>query len=216
MNLIIYGSGSTGREVADIAQLVNSIERRWDGIYFLDDLRQSHSHYGLDILKMESIDTWPHPFEGVIAIGEPQFRMEMYLRLKQKEIPLTTIIDPSARLSPTAKIGSGCIIGPGSFISSNTTLEENVMLEINTIVGHDISIGMHSVVSSCSILGGGTRIGEKSFIGLNCSVKERTSIGSGSIIGMQSAVFHDIPDEVIALGNPCRVVRKNESGRVFK
>lgn len=216
MDLMIYGSGSTGREIADMAQLINRSESRWGAIYFLDDQRQGQEHYGLGVLKMADLEAWPTHFECIIAIGEPLFRQQMHQRLKQKGFSLATLIDPSARISPTAQIGAGCIIGPSSFVSSNTVLEENVMLEINTIVGHDIAIGMHSVVSSCTVLGGGARIGERSFLGLNCSVKERTVIGSGAVIGMQSAVHNDIPDEVIALGNPCRVLRKNESGRVFK
>ncbi|MBV5293179.1 MAG: acetyltransferase [Curvibacter lanceolatus] len=216
MDLMIYGSGSTGREIADMAQLINRSENRWGTIHFLDDLRQDREHYGLGVLKMTDLNAWPASFECVIAIGEPQFRLEMHQRLSQKNFTLATLIDPSARISPTAKIGPGCIVGPGSFVSSNTILEENVMLEINTIVGHDIVIGSHSVISSCTVLGGAAKIGTCSFIGLNCAVKERTVIGKGVVIGMQSAVYNDIPDEVIALGNPCRVLRKNESGRVFK
>jgi acetyltransferase-like isoleucine patch superfamily enzyme len=41
-------------------------------------------------------------------------------------------------------------------------------------------------------------------------------IGHSSIIGMGSVVHIDIPDEVIALGNPTRVVRRNEDKKVFK
>lgn len=216
MDLMIYGSGSTGREIADVAQLINRLESRWRAIYFLDDVRQDHDHYGLNVLKLRDLEARSDPFECIIAIGEPLLRSEMHQRLNQWKFPLATVIDPSARISDSAHIGSGCFIGPGSFVSSNTTLEENVMLEINTIVGHDISIGAHTVVSSCTVLGGGTRIGAHSFIGLNCAVKERTVIGSGVVIGMQSAVFNDIPDDVIALGNPCRVLKKNETGRVFK
>jgi len=216
MDLMIYGSGSTGREIADMAQLINQSEKRWDAIHFLDDLRQGHEHYGIGVLKMADLEAWPKPFECVIAIGEPLFRQEMHERLKQKGFSLATLIDPSARISPSAQIAPGCLIGPSSFVSSNTILEENVMLEINTIVGHDIVIGAHSVISSCTVLGGGAQIGARSFIGLNCSIKEKTLIGSGVVVGMQSAVHNDIPDDVIALGNPCRVLRKNESGRVFK
>jgi len=40
-------------------------------------------------------------------------------------------------------------------------------------------------------------------------------IGDSSIIGMGSVVYKDIPDEVIALGNPARVARKNEDKKVF-
>ena len=32
-------------------------------------------------------------------------------------------------------------------------------------------------------------------------------IGSGVVIGAGSVVTHDIPDMVVAAGNPCRVIR---------
>jgi acetyltransferase-like isoleucine patch superfamily enzyme len=47
-------------------------------------------------------------------------------------------------------------------------------------------------------------------------VKEGVKIGSNSIIGMGSVVYNDVPDNVIALGNPARVVRKNTHQKVFK
>ena len=34
------------------------------------------------------------------------------------------------------------------------------------------------------------------------------TIGKGSVIGAGSVVTHDIPDGVLAAGNPCRVIRK--------
>lgn len=35
------------------------------------------------------------------------------------------------------------------------------------------------------------------------------TIGSNVVIGAGSVVCKDIPDDVIAFGNPCRVIRKN-------
>ena len=40
-------------------------------------------------------------------------------------------------------------------------------------------------------------------------------IGKSSIIGMGSVLYNDVPDNVIALGNPARVVQKNEKQKVF-
>lgn len=33
------------------------------------------------------------------------------------------------------------------------------------------------------------------------------TIGSRSVIGAGSVVTHDIPDDVVAAGNPCRIIR---------
>lgn len=46
------------------------------------------------------------------------------------------------------------------------------------------------------------------WIGANCTVCGGVSIGKGSIIGAGSVVTKDIPSGVIAVGNPCRVLRK--------
>ena len=43
------------------------------------------------------------------------------------------------------------------------------------------------------------------------------TIGEGSVIGAGSVVTHDIPSNVLAAGNPCRVIRElNEDDSVFK
>lgn len=46
------------------------------------------------------------------------------------------------------------------------------------------------------------------WIGANSTICGGVTIGSGSVIGAGSVVTKDIPDGVIAVGNPCRVLRK--------
>lgn len=51
-------------------------------------------------------------------------------------------------------------------------------------------------------------VGDSVWIGANVSVLPGVTIGSNTIIGAGSVVNKDIPDGVIAVGNPCRVIRK--------
>lgn len=51
-------------------------------------------------------------------------------------------------------------------------------------------------------------IGDNAWIGTNVSVLPGVTIGSNTIIGAGSVVNRNIPDGVIAAGNPCRVIRK--------
>ena len=46
------------------------------------------------------------------------------------------------------------------------------------------------------------------WIGANTVVCGGVTIGRGSVIGAGSVVTKDIPENVIAVGNPCRVIRK--------
>ena len=51
-------------------------------------------------------------------------------------------------------------------------------------------------------------IGNDVWIGQNVTVMPGVHIGDGAIIGTNSVVAKDIPPYSIAVGNPCRVVRK--------
>lgn len=51
-------------------------------------------------------------------------------------------------------------------------------------------------------------IGDNVWIGGNTVVLPGVHIGSNTVIGAGSVVTKDIPDWVIAAGNPCRVIRK--------
>ena len=50
-------------------------------------------------------------------------------------------------------------------------------------------------------------VGNDVWFGGNCVVVPGVTIGSNVVIGAGSVVTHDIPDNVVAVGNPCRVLR---------
>lgn len=59
-------------------------------------------------------------------------------------------------------------------------------------------------------------IGDNVWIGGNSVILPGITIGNNVVIGAGSVVTHDLPDNVIAAGNPCRVLRKiTEADRDF-
>ena len=50
-------------------------------------------------------------------------------------------------------------------------------------------------------------IGDNVWIGGNVTINPGVTIGSNVVIGSGSVVTRDIPDNVVAVGNPCRVMR---------
>lgn len=50
-------------------------------------------------------------------------------------------------------------------------------------------------------------IGEDAFIGARAFILPGVTIGARSVVGACSVVTHDIPPDVIAAGNPCKVLR---------
>lgn len=51
-------------------------------------------------------------------------------------------------------------------------------------------------------------IGENAWIGANVVIVPGVRIGENAVIGAGSVVTKDIPDNTLAVGNPCRVLRE--------
>ena len=59
-------------------------------------------------------------------------------------------------------------------------------------------------------------IGDHVWIGSNVTIMPGVTIGENSVIGAGSVVTRDIPDNVVASGVPCRVMREiTEEDRKF-
>jgi len=201
----------------DLARRLNRSHARWTQIAYLDDMGEKTSFYGADIFRIEAacehFDT--NQMEAVIATGEPTVRKELLENLNLSGIQLATLVDDSAVISETAKIGAGAIIFPGCFVSSRATIGRNVAIIAGSTIGHDTAFGENCVVSGQVNIGGGCSIGSESYIGMGTQIKERTRVGKSVIVGMGSVVFSDIPNEIIALGNPCRPIRPNLNKKIF-
>ena len=52
-------------------------------------------------------------------------------------------------------------------------------------------------------------VGNHVWIGATCVVMKGVEIGKGSIIGINSMVTKSIPENVVAVGSPCRVIKSN-------
>lgn len=110
----------------------------------------------------------------------------------------------------------------------------NVKVGDNTVINHsgvfldtnEINIGKHALIGPKSGLYGAIHpfdvearnegiekaktinIGDGAWLGGKVTVVPGVSIGKHSVIGAGAVVTKDIPDDVVAVGNPCRVIRK--------
>ena len=60
------------------------------------------------------------------------------------------------------------------------------------------------------------RIGNGCWLGGGVIVLPGVTIGDGSVIGAGSVVTKDIPDNSLAVGNPCKVIRKINNSMEIK
>jgi sugar O-acyltransferase (sialic acid O-acetyltransferase NeuD family) len=218
MRLFIYCSGGIGRETYDIAKIADRDFSIWSEMCFIDDEPKAGKVYGARQLNYEQFKASCSPTECrvVIAHGEPRIRLKLADKIRGDGFRLTSIIDPTARVSPTARLGKGVIAYPYAYVSSDAVIGENVLISIGSAVGHDTSIGNNTVVSTLVSISGNCSIGAGCYIGTKACIKEKVRIGENTIIGMGSCVFRDIGPGMIAVGNPARESRLNLDQRVFR
>jgi UDP-N-acetylbacillosamine N-acetyltransferase len=117
------------------------------------------------------------------------------------------LIHPSSVVASTVSSGKGIYIEPLSVVSAYTALGFGVTISRNCSVGHHNVIGDYCSILPGSILAGHIELGENVTIGPGSTVFSRVKIGGNSIIGGGSVVTKDIPENVIAYGNPCKVIK---------
>lgn len=217
MILLVYCSAGFGMEMMDLARRVDAAGKRWDQMAFLDDACAQQSVYGAEVHRFDAaLQRFGAPgMEVVIANGEPFIRQALREKVSAAGVRLATLVDPTAVLSPRAQLGAGAVVYPGCFVSSEAMLGTNSVMIAGALVGHHSVVGDDCVLAGHVNVGGGCTIGHRSYVGMGAQIRQLTRVGSGTVVGMGSIVFADIPDEVVALGNPCRPMRANTSRRVF-
>ncbi|MBN3189598.1 acetyltransferase [Pectobacterium brasiliense] len=215
MILGIYGAGGLGRETLMLAQLINEKEKRWEDILFIDDINPERVLKNISVKSFAQVKNIKF-LEVVIAIGEPAIRASMAEKIRGSRINLATLIDPSAYISPCSKIGDGVVIYQGVNVSCDTCVEDNVIMQAFSSISHDCHIAAHSITSTYSAMAGAVYVGTRTFIGMGALIKEKIRIGNDVIVGMGANVVSSVPDKMVVLGNPAKIVRENDSGRVFR
>ena len=112
-------------------------------------------------------------------------------------------------------LDNGLVLGKNVRIYTEYAIDSEwpwlISIGDNTMISTNVKILAHD--ASTSFLGVGTKvapvdIGKNVFIGSGTIVLCGVKIGDNSIVGAGSVVTKDIPANVVAVGNPCKVHRQ--------
>ena len=127
-------------------------------------------------------------------------------------------IGDHTKIGPFVEIQKNAFIGKNCKISSHTFICEGVTIEDEVFVGHGVMFINDKYPQAATESGTlqtendwevvPTLIKKGASIGSNATILCGITVGSGSTIGAGSVVIHDVPDKVIAAGNPAKIIRK--------
>ncbi len=143
-------------------------------------------------------------------------------KMKEKKEEILTSLFPNrgketAILSPIyADYGFNCFIGDYTFINHNAYLMDCAPITIGSHCFIGPNCGMYTAIHPllASERNQGLEkaepitIGDNVWIGADVKILPGVTIGSDTVIGAGSVVTRDIPSHVVAIGNPCHVLRE--------
>ncbi|GAB3820138.1 acetyltransferase [Pontibacter rugosus] len=141
----------------------------------------------------------------IISIGNNSIRAKI---AKELEVAYGQAIDKTAILSPSATVDEGTVVMQGAVLQADVSVGKHAIVNTGAKVDHDCMIGDFAHVSPGAILCGNVSVGEGTWIGAGAVVIPGVKIGKWCKVGAGAVVLRDLPDHVVAVGNPAKVIKK--------
>lgn len=209
MELLIVGAGSVGGFLSyNISQFGS-----FNIIGFLDDdiNKLGKTFYGHQVLgTSENIDDFTKDntqLAVVIGIANPHVKAAIHNRLKKKHVNFPNFIAINSWISEGVKLGEGIIIYPGVSINFETTVQDFVIINMNCAIGHNCVISRYSTLAPSVKLAGFTFVKVSSDLGIGAATIQGVVVGENAVIGGQSMLIYNVPDNAVVVGNPGRVIK---------
>jgi sugar O-acyltransferase (sialic acid O-acetyltransferase NeuD family) len=197
-------------------------EGKYDIVGIIDSVKDIGSEsYGYQILgRQENLKELCLKFgvnSGIITIGDNWSRKVVYKSISSlvPEFKFVNAIHPSVVVGMNVTMGVGVVIMAGCIINPNAIVGDFCFFGTGAQLEHDSEIGSFSSISAGSLTGGKVKIGHLTAITLGVTVMDRLRIGDNTVVGSGSLVTNDLPDNVLAYGNPAKIIRTRSEGEKF-
>lgn len=207
--LVIWGASGHAKVVADIIRLTGEYEI----VGFLDNInpeRYGMDFYGSRILGGEDQleQLLDRGIDNIIlGFGDCAARLRLSELVISRGFKLVSAIHPSSIIASDVRILPGTVVAAGAVINTASRIGANVIINTAASVDHDCEIADGAHICPGVHLAGNVKVGKGAWVGIGACVINRVSIGSGAYIGAGAVVVDDIPDHVVAYGNPAKVKR---------
>lgn len=217
-NIVLIGGGNQAHYTIDIVEK----EGKYNIIGIIDSVHNIGSdRFGYKIIgRQEDIKELIKTYDiegGVISIGDNWGRYYVSQQILDiiPNFKFINAIHPSVIIGNNVEIGCGVVAMAGCIFNPKSKIGDFTFFATGAQVEHDCIIENYASISAGSVTGGYVKLGKYSALTLGVTVLDRISIGENSVVGAGSLVLKDLPDNVLAYGNPCKIIRNRLKGEKF-
>lgn len=146
-----------------------------------------------------------HP--GVV-IGSDGFGYE-FREGRQQKIPQTGVV----QIDDDVEIGSNSTVDRARF--GRTWIQEGTKIDNLVQIGHNVTIGKHSILCAHVGISGSTRVGSYVTLAGKVGVNGHIEIGDGAIVTAMAGITKTVPPKEILVGLPAKPMREFKENYVL-
>jgi sugar O-acyltransferase (sialic acid O-acetyltransferase NeuD family) len=166
----------------------------------------NHSDFSIKVSNHINITDYEFYTLGVY---QPKHKIKILEILSPNMDRFVNVIHDGLDISKMSTLGCGLLINSKVSIAAHTTIGDFVSINRHVSIGHHTTIGDYCSINPGTNIAGNVTIGEGTTIGMGVNIIDGIKIGKNTIIGAGSVVTKDIPDNVVAYGSPCKIIRSN-------
>lgn len=143
----------------------------------------------------------------------PNLRRRVLSLTKEIDVGKETVLQEAIHYSGYVSIGDNCFVNRGCTFQGGISKDDSIILGNNIFIGCNtiIATGTHDIGDSWRRAKPGyykpVYVGDGCWIGAGVILLPGIKVGKGSVIGAGAVVATDIPENVLAVGVPCKVIK---------
>lgn len=210
-DIVIYGAGGFGREVACLLKEINEIRLQWNLIGFIDDVKKigDENEYGKVLGGLDFLNAYSQKLNVIIAIGSPHGVATIVSKIHNDHIEFPNIYAPNLRFadSKNVKIGKGNLFSWGCHISCNVKIGDFNAFNGDIIIGHDAIIDSFNSFMPGVRISGETTIGNENYFGVSSILLQKKKVGYNTVVGAGSVIIRNTKNNSTYVGNPATLIK---------
>lgn len=203
MDVLIYGGGMLGRQVAYL--MLTHFAETHNLLGFIDDTQDAGADISEGLKTVGSLelaavsgDYAPDRVGLVFGIGYSNMpaRWEAFERAKSSGYDFLSLIHPNASVEPSAQLGEGVVVLAGAVVDQYVSVGDLSYLQIGCKIGEECRFGDNNYLSAGATFAGGIRVGSGNFFGINATIVDGITIGSNCFINAGSLIYKPVGDNL--------------------